>query len=132
MASTNQLKIISYNSTGFNDDKLKYLNDQSLECDIILVQEHWLLSNNLKRIINGVVNFTGIANSGMDEIQCILPGRPYGGCAILWNKEISQNKVQVKSLSKRVCCIMLTLHNNYKLLIICAYFPNDPGTVRYC
>ncbi len=35
MASTNQLRIISYNSTGFSDDKLKYLNDWSLECDII-------------------------------------------------------------------------------------------------
>ncbi len=26
---------------------------------------------------------------------------------------------------------MLTLHTNYKFLIICAYFPNDPGTVIY-
>ncbi len=62
----------SYNSevTGCSDDKLKYLNDQSLKCDIILVQEHWLLSNNLKRNKNGVVNFTGIANSGVDDTQC--------------------------------------------------------------
>ncbi len=67
LASTNQLKIFSYNSTGFSDDKLKYLTEQSLEFDIILVQEHWLLSNDLKRIKNGVVNFTGIGNSGMDE-----------------------------------------------------------------
>ncbi len=44
--------------------------------DIILVHEHWLLSNNLKSIKNGVATFTGIANSGMDDTQCLLQGRP--------------------------------------------------------
>ncbi len=36
--------------------------------------------------------------SGTDDIQCILLGRPYGGSAILWNKELSQRiaPVQVK------------------------------------
>ncbi len=89
------------------------------------------VSYNLKRIKIGVVNFTGIANSDVDDTQCILPGRPYGGYAILWNKEIRIPPVQVKSLLKHVCSIMRTLHNNHTLLMICAYFPNDPGTVIY-
>ncbi len=63
----------------------------------------------------------------------ILASRSYGSCAILLYKKMSDRfaPVQVKSLSKHVCSIMLTLHKNYKLLIIYAYFPTDPGTVTY-
>ncbi len=101
--------------------------------DIILVQEHWLLSNNVKRIKNGVVNFTGIANSGMDDIQCLLSGRPYGGRAILLNKKLCNRigPVHIKSLSKCICNIMLTLHTNEKLLIIFTNHSTNPGTMIY-
>ncbi len=82
---TKQLRIISYNSTGCNDDKLRYLNASSKSCDIIFVQEHWLLKDNLHKIKCGIDDFTGIANSGVDENQMVLQGRPYGGCAILYH-----------------------------------------------
>jgi len=131
--STYNLRIISYNSTGCNDARLSYLNDASSNADIILVQEHWLLTKNLHRITSAVSGFTGIANSGVDETLCILPGRPYGGCAILWRVGITHRiqPVQVKSLSKRICSVLLTLHSDYKILLLCAYFPTDPGTVAY-
>lgn len=129
--STTQLRIKSYNSTGCNDDRLSYLNASS-ECDIILVQEHWLLANNLHRIKTGVNGFTGIANSGVDETQIVLTGRPYGGCAILWRHELTPliTPVQVESLSRRVCSATLNL-TKCKILILSVYFPTDPGTVVY-
>ncbi len=67
-----QLRIMSYNSTGSNDDRLRYLNDASYGHDIILVQEHWLLSNNLKRIKTAVKVFTGFTN--VDEAKIVLEG----------------------------------------------------------
>lgn len=132
MDTIRKLRLISYNSTGCNDDKLNYLNAASSDCDIILVQEHWLLSNNLQRIKAGVKGFTGIANSGVDETQVILTGRPYGGCAILWRHEFSPliTPVQVDSLSRRLCSAVLHL-TDYRILILCAYFPTDPGTAVY-
>ncbi len=120
------------NSTGSNDDRLRYLNDALYGYDIILVQEHWLLSNNLKRIKTALQVFTGIANSGVDEAKCVLERRPYGSCAILWRTGLTQliKPIQVESLSKRICSIILTL-NDYRLLIICAYFPTYPGSAVY-
>ncbi len=91
---------MSYNSTGSKDDRLIYLNDASYGHDIILVQEHWLLSNNLKRIKTAVQGFTGIANC-IDDDKCVLEGRPYGVCAILWRTGLTQliKPIQVESLS---------------------------------
>ena len=62
----------------------------------------------------------------------MLPGRPYGGCAILWRIGLTQviKPVQVESLSKHVCSIMLTV-NDFTLLILCVYFPTDPGSAVY-
>ncbi len=81
---------MSYNSIGSNDDRLRYLNDASYGHDIILIQEHWLLSNKLKRIKTAVQGFTGIVNSGVDEAKCVLEGRQYCGCAILWRTGLTQ------------------------------------------
>ncbi len=108
---------MSYNSTGSNDHQMRYLNDASYGYDIILVQEHWLLSNNLKRIKTAVQGFTGIANSCVDEDKCVLEGRPYGGCTILWRTGLTKliKPILVESLSIRICSIILTL-NDYKLI----------------
>ncbi len=76
--------------------------------------------------------FTGIANSGVDEAKCVLAGRPNGACAILWKTGLTQliKPIQVESLSKCIYSIILTL-NDYRMLIICAYFPTDPGSAVY-
>ncbi len=110
---------------------MRYLNDASYGDDIILVPVHWLLSNNLKRIKTAVQGFTGIANSGVGEAKCVLEGRPYGGCAILWRTGLTQLIKQAESISKRICSVILTV-NDYRLLIIWAYFATDPGSAVYC
>ncbi len=122
------------NSTGCNDDKLNYLQNVASEsqCDFIFTQEHWLVAGNLHRIKAGIPGYTGIANSGVDDTQNILMGRPYGGCAILWRTGLTHmvKTIQVESLSRRLCSVMLTV-NNYRLLLICVYFPTDPGSADY-
>ena len=130
----NQLRIISYNSTGFNDDKQNYLKTIALEsqCDFILTQEHRQTSDNLHKIKSAMPGFIGIACSGIDKMQNILMGRPYGGCSILWCSGLTHmvKTIQVESLSRRLCSVIVTL-NNYKLILICVYFPTDPGSADY-
>src|ERR1700743_1948336 len=84
------LKICSYNMHGFNNGRplLESLCDTH---DIILLQEHWLSSNDLYKLdsVNDKFNCHGV--SAMDEklSSGILVGRPFGGVAILWKNELS-------------------------------------------
>ncbi len=83
-----------------------------MDMTLVHVHEHWLLSNNLKRIKTAVQGFTGIANSGVDEAKCVLEGRSYGGCGILWRTGLTQliKPILEESLSKRFYSVVLTLN----------------------
>jgi len=80
----------SYNMHGFNQGKV-FLNDLCNFCDIIMLQEHWLLPHDLARINNFCNNFIGLSSSAMDHaISCgVLRGRPHGGIGILVNKRLA-------------------------------------------
>lgn len=117
------LKLISYNSRGFGPGKPEYIRKLCKSHDILLIQEHWLLEsqiNNLQRLIPEC-NFMGI--SGIEEGE-LLQGRPYGGCAILWNKNLKCKVEPLQSTSKRVCGVKL-LTNNTMIVIINVYMPCD-------
>ncbi len=54
--------------------------------DIVIIEEHWLLKKQLHKVTNCGKGFLGISVSGVDASARILPGRPSGGCAILWRR----------------------------------------------
>ena len=92
------LSIASYNSHGHGVGRFEYLNSILNNHDIVLVQEHWLLQDQLvmfENRINGI-NVHGI--SGMNN-DTLVEGRPYGGCAILWKSSIlcKVNPINVES-----------------------------------
>ena len=58
--------------------KCHYLNTLTKECDILFLQEHWILHNNLHKLQDINEYFHVFANSGINE-QELLMGRPYGG-----------------------------------------------------
>ena len=57
--------------------------------ELILLQEHWLSSDDLNYLSNIDVNFGAFGMSAMDNESNILKGRPYGGTAIMWSKAIA-------------------------------------------
>jgi len=63
-----------------------YVYDLLPECDILCLQEHWLLQEHLDSFKE--FDFLYTAVSGVDSSQ-LLYGRPYGGCAILYRKSLS-------------------------------------------
>ena len=98
--------------------------------DIILLQEHWLLTSNLHKINQINSNFQCYSLSAMDNkvASGILVGRPFGGVAILWNKKLS-NCVNIldsddtdgRFISIKLCNKAATIVNS--IVLTCVYFP---------
>ena len=77
--------IISYNCRGFSEIKCHYSNALTKECDILFLQEHWMLHNNLHKLQDINEDFHVFSMSGIREQELIM-GRPYGGCATFISK----------------------------------------------
>ena len=126
------IRIASYNSTGLGSLYNKtsgptpYIQTVTNQCDILFIQEHWLLEQQLEKVVSFLPGFTGTAISGMDSSSAVLRGRPFGGCAILW-RNVFDNYMQpcnIKSMSRRICgCSLNTTELN--ILLLCVYFPTD-------
>ena len=90
------------------------LTDLCPLCDIIFVQEHWLLSSNLDCFDTLSSDHISIACSAMDD-RCskgILKGRPFGGLCLF--------------KSERLICLKLG-----SVIIVNVYFPTFSTDVQY-
>ena len=119
------LSVLSYNCRGFNDIKRDYI--KSLLTDykpvMLLLQEHWLSNEQLTKLDNIDTNFFSVGISGFTNHE-ILRGRPYGGCAILWRVDLKCVTESVSTTSNRLCVLRIE-SREFKLLIICVYFPHE-------
>ena len=129
------LKIASYNCNGFGADRVKYINKLASENTFLLLQEHWLLKTQLDKIESEVNNVSSHSVSG---VQCneLFVGRPYGGCAILWQKDFRARITPVQFHSSRLCGVTFTI-NNITILLCNVYMPVDTNhsqqnSVEYC
>ena len=122
------LCIASYNSTGLSEEKTGYIRQLLDDChvDILLLQEHWLLSGNLARLGSIHKDFMFYGVSGVkEECSSVIYGRPYGGVALLWRKSLALQIIRVKqNISKRLCAIHLS-SNTKDYLLINVYMPVD-------
>jgi hypothetical protein len=59
--------------------------------DVIMISQHWLLSQNLDKLgtISDQFNYFGVSSMDLKVAANILVGRPFGGVAILWRKTLS-------------------------------------------
>jgi hypothetical protein len=112
------LTVCSYNLHGFNQGK-SLLVDLCDSCDIIMVQEHWLLPKDLDMINNFNCNFVGVSSSAMGNVigKGVLKGRPFGGVGMLVNKKHAQT---MKYLLNEEGFIVVQIHD---LLVINLYLP---------
>ena len=124
------LKVVSYNCRGWKSGS-NYVQSLLQSCDICLIQEHWLLRENLDSLIISD-DFLSVGVSGMDS-SILLSGRPFGGCGILYRKSLSSVVRRIFTDSKRLCAISITLNNScdnspFVILLICVYLPTDYST----
>jgi len=119
----NQLKVATYNVHGVNDVTLSYINNAMSNYDFLLVQEHWLQNSQLHIFEDKIDNIHAYGISGMNESE-ITPGRPYGGCAILWRNSLSCRVTPIPSDNNRLCMAKVELQT-HTVLLCTVYMPCD-------
>ena len=122
-------KVVSYNCRGWKSGS-NYVQSLLQSCDICLIQEHWLLRENLDSLIISD-DFLSVGVSGMDS-SLLLTGRPFGGCCILYRKSLSSVVHRIFTDSNRLCAISTT-HVITPYLssssFVSIYLPTDYSTV---
>ena len=104
--------MISYNMHGFNQGQtlLSYFcSDSILNCDVILVQEHWLTPANLAKLINFSESHTFFGKSAMEDAitKSVLIGRPWGGVGV-FIKSTLIDEVKFNKCSERLVVVVYT------------------------
>ena len=126
------LSICSYNVHNFHKRSvrpMKFAFMQSLLSNhtFLCIQEHWLYESNIKSVIGELKQGCNIIGcSPMNEnVQRI--GRPYGGCAIVWESSADFSAEQIPCANKRVCALDVKLKSGVHVLILNVYMPFDDG-----
>ena len=123
MVNSCHLRFCSYNCCGFNDSKKPYVASLLTKCDFLFLQEHWLSEAQLT-CLNSISDdhlATGIC--GFDNSE-VLFGRPFGGCAIVWRKNLDAHMTVVDTGSRRLCALRLC-SNSAKFLLVNVYMPYE-------
>jgi len=120
-----KLTLCSFNCRGVKSsiDEVRQLCHTG---DIIFLQEHWLLPEELTLLSDAHPDFLAVSNSAVDTTAGLLIGRPYGGTGILYKKSLTPCIQIPDTKDSRVTAIILhTIHG--PVLFICVYMPVDYG-----
>jgi len=121
--TSNIVRFVSYDSRGMNSSKQSYLRGVLADCDILFLQEHWLSEDQLCSLNMLSADHVSVGVSGFGN-ECVLSGRPFGGCAIFWRKTLSLAATPVVTNSRRICALHLS-GNGSSLLCVCVYMPYE-------
>ena len=111
-----QICIASFNCKNIYSSR-KEINEL-LECnDIVMLQETWLMEFQLSMLNNLHSDFYAKGVTAVNIDNDILTGRPYGGLAILWKKDIAQMCKIVEYNDNRLMGLELNTGNNTVMLI---------------
>jgi len=95
----------------------------SRDCDIMLLQEHWLSDSQLSILNTLSADHVSVAVSGFGN-NSVLTGRPYGGCAILWRKNLSLTASPITSNSRRISAVLF-FGAGVRFVCLCIYMPYE-------
>jgi exonuclease III len=110
-----RLKIVSYNCHGLGPGRYEYIQKLVDGYDFVLIQEHWLIKDKIHDISKNLSNVMVYGVSGMKQNE-LLSGRPFGGCAIIWKKDIACRITPVHIDSSRCCAVLVTYNEDSFLL----------------
>ena len=94
--------------------------------DIVFLQEHWLLPNELRLLNNAHDKFQSYGLSAVDISVDILVGRPFGGTAILYRKSLADQISIIASDESRITGIQLNTDSG-PFLLLNVYMPTNYG-----
>ncbi len=126
--SDTNLRICTFNCEGNNGLKFEYVKELLSKCDVLFLQEFWLLHEALFKLELLSDEFDVFAVSGIPRKCEIITGRPYGGCAVFCRKTLCMQLQRINSNSNIVAVCKCTSNNGVVVLLCCAYLPCDPGS----
>ena len=118
--TSNTLKVVTFNCKNLKSsvDEIRSLCSK---CDVLVLQETWLLDCDLSMLDKIDSNFYGQGISAVDVNTKILQGRPHGGIAILWRKKLS-TKCNIVNFDHRIIGLKFEC-NGASYLIVNVYLP---------
>ena len=126
------IKFISYNSTGLNAVKTKWIRDLMDTCgaNFLGIQEHFKETKTLSRYFKSEFpKYKSCVVPAFRE-ECRDTGRGKGGLAQLMLKEMEVKRKTVEMTGWRLQAQILHL-GNWRLLWMNCYFPNDPRILNF-
>jgi exonuclease III len=121
----NPLRVVTYNCRSVKNS----LHDVLELCktnDIICLQEHWLLPNDIAFLSSIHKDFCALGTSSVEISNNVLSGRPYGGTGILFKKCLASAISIIESHNPRVCAIKVKA-SECNFMILSVYLPTDYG-----
>ena len=114
----------------FNCRSLKSSTNEIIELcnmsDFVFLQEHWLLPTELDCLNNLHNDFCATGHSAVELSQGILIGRPYGGTAILFRKNLMSYITLVETHDDRLTALIFQSTMG-SVLLVSVYMPTDYG-----
>ena len=125
MAKPNSLRLSSFNCRSIKSS-LSEMAELCERSDFVLVQEHWLLPFEIGELNNVHPSFLASGKSAVDVSTSALIGRPYGGTAILFRKDLSGCISTIETHDPRITAVRFTSSIG-PVFIACVYMPCDMG-----
>ena len=125
MPSQNSFRVSSFNCRSIKSSVTEVC-ELCGESDIVFLQEHWLLPFELDMLNSLHSDFYSSSKSAVDISRSVLVGRPYGGTAVLYRKELATCIKVVETCDPRLCAIKFD-SNVGPILFVCVYMPCDQG-----
>ena len=122
-SSLYSMRISSYNVRSIKSNT-HCVRDLCSSSDIICLQETWLPVQELDYLSTIDRNFSSYGTSPVDLSREVLKGRPYGGMALLYRKELHSSITRVATSDERLLCIDISV-SSMNLRIINCYLPYD-------
>lgn len=119
------LTVATFNCKHFRDygPKFDFINELSASCDIIMLQEHCLYQSEFYKLAK-IGNGSDVeAVSAMDE-NVYRTGRPFGGCAIVWNPKLQARFNVIKTGNNRLVAVT-AVFGKVTILLLNVYMPCD-------
>ena len=122
-----QLKLVSYNSTGFGPGKPEYVAKLLESHDFVLLQEHWLRESQFHRIKNIPYSDAMVLSHDVSAIDdnVLTVGRGFGGVSIIWKNTLNAVVTPVTTLSNKRVCAAKVCTAAYEFILFNVYMPCD-------
>ena len=115
--------MITYNCRGYNSIKACFIKKLLSQCDVLFIQEHWLLRAKLHLLQNISEEFIVFSKSSIDDGKLLI-GRPYDGTAIFIRKSIKCTITNCDIECDRFNAMLVDFYN-FTVLIACFCMPCD-------